>query len=369
MRILHIINSLSTGGAEKLIMETVPRYNALGLKVDVLLLNGVPTPFLDNLQKMQCCKVMILGVSSPYRFKFIRQIIPQFKKYDLIHVHLFPANYLSALAKLISRSRTPLVLTEHSTSNRRFRNPLFRLINAIIYRLFTKIVCITGDVNKIVRTNTLLPENRLTVIQNGVAISTYVNAPVLKRTNVHRDLCDEDFLLIQVASLRQPKDQGTAIRALAHLPNHVKLLLAGEGPLLREYEELTKHLRLEERVFFLGVRSDIPNLLRTCNVTVLSSNYEGLSLASIEAMASGQPLVASDVPGLSEVVGGAGILFPKGDDKTLASEIIRLMKDEIYYGEVANRCTERSKDYDIDIMVTQHIKLYKSLVKPKHADL
>ncbi len=367
MKILHIINSLSTGGAEKLILETVPEYNSRGLSVDVMLLNGSPSPFLDELQRTGCCKIIVPGTSSPYRFKFIWEIVPQFRKYDLIHVHLFPSNYWAAFAKIISRASVPLVFTEHSTSNRRFRNPVFRVINAVVYRSFTKTVCITDDVKAVVKANTLLRENKLTVIQNGVPIRKYASARALSRHKIHSSLGEDDFLLVQIASFRAAKDQATLIRALLNLPERFKVLLVGEGPGRKEHEKLVEMMDLQGRVYFLGVTSDIPSLLATCDIAVLSSNYEGFGIAAVEAMASGRPLIASDVPGLSEVVGGAGILFPKGDEKTLATEIFRLMNDEIYYGEVAQRCTERAKDYDIDIMVARHIELYKSLVNPNVA--
>ena len=96
---------------------------------------------------------------------------------------------------------------------------------------------------------------------------------------------------------------------------------------------------------------------------VLSSNYEGLSLASIEGMASGRPFLASNVPGLAEIVGGAGILFPQGDDRKLADEILKLMTDREHYTDTARKGSARAAQYDIQKMVDQHIALYRFLLK------
>ncbi len=365
MKILHIVNSLATGGAEKLILETIPKYNEKGLQCDVLLLNGTDHPFLKELRQKECCNIFILGTGSPYRLPFIFKIIPFLRKYDLVHAHLFPANYFTAIAKKISFVSTPIVFTEHNTSNRRFRNKNFRKINSKIYRIFNKIICITEEVKEEVEKQAMISESQLTVINNGVDIAKYSNAERLPPDFICRFLSDDDFLLLQVSSFRAQKDQQTIIRALQYLPPHVKLLLAGEGPLKEECMNLVQQLALESRVFFLGNRSDIPQLLKTSDVNILSSFYEGLSLASIEGMASGKPFIASEVPGLTDVVGGYGILFPQGDSHALAHEILKLMNSKALYDETGLKCAGRAKDFDVDKMVDQHIDLYKNLVSTR----
>lgn len=367
MKILHIINSLATGGAEKLLLETLPKYNALGLKADLLLLNGVYTPFLKELQKKDCCEVFILGMGSPYHPKFILKLIPFFKKYDLVHVHLFPANYFAAFVKLLSFSKTPLVFTEHNTSNRRFRNIWFNTVNKKVYKFFSRIICITEEVRLVVAEKTQITPNKLVVINNGVDLIKFIEAKPLSRQKINSSLTPDDFLLIQVSSFTRQKDHATVIRALSHLPKNVKLLLAGEGPLRAEHEDLVRDLSLTERIFFLGNRTDIPNLLKACDAVVLSSHYEGLSLASIEGMASGKPFLASDVPGLREVVTNAGLLFPQGDHKKLAEKIEQLIIDPGFYDTVSQWGEKRASFFDIDQMVEKHITLYRSLINARHS--
>ena len=363
MKILHIINSLATGGAEKLLLETLPKYNALGLKADLLLLNGADTPFLHELQKQNCCGIFILGTGSPYHPKFILKLIPFFKKYDLVHVHLFPANYFAAFAKLISFSKTPLVFTEHSTSNRRFQNTWFNAVNKQVYKIFSRIICITEEVRLVVEEKTPITANKLVVINNGVNLIKFIGAKPLPRQKIDLSLRTEDFLLIQVSSFRKQKDQGTVIRALLPLPGNVKLLLAGEGPLRAELEDLVRDLSLTERVFFLGNRIDIPNLLKACDAVILSSNYEGFGLVAVEGMASGKPFLASDVPGLREVVAEAELLFPQGDHKKLAEKLEQLRIDPGFYETISQWGEKRASFFDIDQMVEKHITLYRSFIK------
>src|SRR5690606_29042506 len=108
--------------------------------------------------------------------------------------------------------------------------------------------------------------------------------------------------LMQVSRFEEPKDQPTLIKALRYLPQNTHLILVGDGSKKSDCEDLVNKLALNERVLFLGARNDVPDLMQTADILVLSSYYEGLSLACLEALASGRPLVAADVPGIREVV-------------------------------------------------------------------
>ena len=181
--------------------------------------------------------------------------------------------------------------------------------------------------------------------------------PLLKN-DIHFKLKNEDKVIIQVAGFREQKDQVTLIKALKHLSLNIKLILVGDGTLKKSCENLVRVLNLEDRVFFLGIRSDIPQLLKSVDIIVLSTKYEGISLSSIEGMASGKPFVASDVPGLRNIVTNAGLLFKQGDDKALATTISKLLNDEKLYNEISKRCQERAVHYDINNLINKHITLY-----------
>lgn len=121
-------------------------------------------------------------------------------------------------------------------------------------------------------------------------------------------------------------------------------------------------LDLDDRVAFLGVRSDVPDILEQSDFIVLSSHWEGLSLSSIEGMASGRPFIASDVDGLREIVGGAGKLFPHEDDVELAQIIKSLSENPDEYRNVASQCQDRARQYDISFMAEKYLELYKTLI-------
>lgn len=127
-----------------------------------------------------------------------------------------------------------------------------------------------------------------------------------------------------------------------------------------ELEDLIKEEKLEGQVKLLGLRTDVPNILKTADVVIMSSHWEGLSLSNIEGMAAGKPFVASDVKGLREVTKGYGILFPHGDAKVLAEVISRLHDDKQYYYQISERCYERAKEFDISKMVEAYNQVYES---------
>ena len=95
----------------------------------------------------------------------------------------------------------------------------------------------------------------------------------------------------------------------------------------------------------------------------MSSDFEGLSLSSIEGMAAGKPFVASNVDGLREVVNGAGLLFENSNSQALADTILTLYNDKKLYDNVAEKCEKRAGEFDINKMVDSYLDVYNSLLR------
>lgn len=361
MKILIIINSLGTGGAEKLILDTVPLYNKNGIIADVVVFKNDNYVFHSSLEATACCKIYNFNNNSVYNPISIFKMMKILKNYDVAHVHLFPAQYFVVFAKLLSFSKIKLIFTEHNTTNRRLENIFLKALDKWSYSFYTKIVAISDKIEIILSEHTGLKENRIKVIQNGVAIHNIIEAKPISKNIINEKITDFDKLIIQVAGFREQKDQVCLIKALALLPKECKLILIGDGETKTKCQGLVTDLNLENRVFFLGIRTDIPRLLKTADIVVLSSHFEGMSLSSIEGMASGKPFVASNVPGLHEMVEGYGVLFEESNEIQLATIITDLLQNDSYYNEVAEACVMHAKKFDIQFMVQQHLELYKSL--------
>ena len=134
--------------------------------------------------------------------------------------------------------------------------------------------------------------------------------------------------------------------------------LVGDGERRENLEKLVSSLRLEDNVKFLGVRNDVANVLKSADVVVMSSHWEGMSLSNIEGMSVGKPFVASNVDGLREITQGAGILFEHENADELARVILRLSEDRDFYNDVASRCYERAKQFDISKTVDGYNRVY-----------
>lgn len=363
-KILHIIDSLAPGGAERLLTEMLPRLNTSLLQVDVLMLDGTSYPFLEELRACPSVTIYFLGKKAIYNPILIFKIMPFLKKYELVHVHLFPALYWVALAKILSGTRTKLIYTEHSTTNRRRNSPFLTVVDKFIYRRYSKIITISTEVKLALIEHLKLKSSRFVTIANGVDLYKIQKAVAADREEFTSVATEK--IIIQVSRFTPQKDQETLIRAIPFINKPVKLLLVGKGETMAEMKMLVNSLELEEKVIFLGIRMDVIRLLKMADVAVLSSNYEGLSLSGLEAMASGTPLVASSVPGLSNLVYGAGILFAHKEETDLATKVNRLFKDRAYYEQISKSCIVRAKKYSIESMVDSHFKLYSQLCKEKN---
>lgn len=360
MKILHIINSLETGGAERLIIDTLPLYSEQGFTVDLLLLNGTAQPFLHELGEKKCCEIFSLGNSSVYHPKHIFGIMPFLKKYDLVHVHLFPAQYYVVMAKILSGVKTKLIFTEHNTSNRRMAAPIYWKLDRLFYKSYAKIIAISEGV-QLALSRHLKNTDNITILENGVNLAKVYGA----NSSTEIDLLfpqQNVKLLVQVGGFRIQKDQDTTIKSLLYLPTNYHLLLVGDGERNKQLTDLVLEHGLQNRVYFLGKRSDVFSILKSVDFVVVSSHWEGFGLAAIEGMAAHKPVIASDVPGLREVVKGAGLLFPVGDEKKLAEEILHLSNDKEYYDKIVNQCIMRADQFDIEKMVQKHIDLYQQLM-------
>ena len=362
MKVLHIINNLGAGGSEKLIVDTLPIYNQKGITVDLLVLTQTNSVFLNNLTEQNCCKIYNLNITSIYDPRIVFKLKSFLEKADIIHAHLFPTFYYVALCKRLFNIKSKLIYTEHNTSNRRMNNWFFKPFDLCMYSVYDKIVCISESVKTVLQLYYKLQESQIEVIPNGINLKAIYKAQSVDLASVDPLFQSEYKYIIQVSRFQKQKDQTTLIKSLCHLPNHVKLILVGTGVLLEKCQIQVSKLKLQDRVIFLGFRGDVPSLLKSCDIIVLSTFYEGLSLSSMEALACGKPFIGTNVPGLKEVIQNAGLLFEVGDSPALATHILKLLSDSSYYQQIASQCLLKSQNYSIEKMVLNHIKLYEAQV-------
>lgn len=351
MKILQVIVTLGSGGAQKLLEELLPRFNQ-EIQTDVLMLVDTKSKTVDSL-RANGVNIMTIGAKFYYNPLISFKLIKYFKLYDIVHVHLFPTIYWSAIASLFCK--TKLVYTEHSTSNRRRGNMLFNLLDKIAYSRYTKVIAISeGTRKQLIKWLDVKDQNsRFVTINNGIDIEKF-RKKSLESKNQDSNVTN----LLMISRFVKAKDHKTVIRAIQHLDNNYHLQFVGDGELQEDAMEYARELGVDNRISFLGRREDIPDLIARCDIGIQSSNWEGFGLTAVEVMAAGKPIIATRVDGLQQVVEGAGLTFNVGDVKTLASHIKKLATDLSYYKIISDACIQRSKEYDINIMERRYIDLY-----------
>ena len=353
MKILQVITSLQIGGAEKLISEITPIMRDKGHEVDVLAFDGTDTHFKKSLEEAGI-KVYSFGQNcNVYNPLFIFKLARMMRNYDIVHTHNTAPQLFAAIGSVLCS--VVLVTTEHTTSNRRRDWKWYVPIDRWMYKQYSKVICISDQAEENLKTFHPSLTNVCT-IYNGVNVHKFHDAKALT------DLQSDKTTVVMVAGFRYQKDQDTLIRSFTHLDkDKYELWLVGDGERRPELEKLIKASSLESNVKLLGIRADIPEVLQSADIVVMSSHFEGLSLSNVEGMSVGKPFIASDVDGLREVVNGYGLLFPHGDDEALASVIQRLSEDKDYYQQVADKCFKRAQMYDIQKMVNAYNELYMNL--------
>ncbi len=363
MRVLRVINTMGIGGAERSIVNNVPIHNEHGVKTDVLLLNGKSSFFIDKLKKRNI-KVYSLTLSDNiktiYNPLLILKLIKFFKKYDIIHAHLFPSIYWVAIAKVFSFSKTKIVLTEHSTENRRRRgSSLLKYLDRFIYSKYDAIITITPEAKNNLEKH-LNTSKRMVIIYNGVDLNAFkkVQEPFV----FPKVRFDNPYFLVQVASFRVQKDQKTLIKSLLNLPKNMIAVFVGDGPNKDECIGYAKRIGVYERTLFLGLQEKIPEIMYASDLVIMSSVYEGFGRAAVEGMAAGKPVIGTNVNGLAQVINDKRLLFNVGDDKQLSKIIMWLYDNPELYQNISLKSLENSKRFSLENMIEEYEKVYNRIL-------
>jgi glycosyltransferase involved in cell wall biosynthesis len=207
---------------------------------------------------------------------------------------------------------------------------------------------------------------RIDTIYNGVDVEVYApwNRDVRREEKVKLGFPAGKILIGAVGTLYWVKDPETFLKAASLVlrkRDDVSFLWIGEGPLKSTLQELARELGVEGKVVFLGSRDDVSSILATLDVFVLPSLIEGLSYSILEAMATGLPVVATDVGGNSELIrdGETGYLIPTKKPEILADILLRLVSEETLRADLGRRARQRIEEkFSLKKMVQIYEQMY-----------
>jgi glycosyltransferase involved in cell wall biosynthesis len=361
MKILHYINNLGSGGAEKLLTDILPLMQKEGNEVSVLICNSYRNVDLYE-QHLENGNIKIINFqTSFYNPLQIFTLIKLLRKenYDIVNAHLFPSQYWLSLASFFISDKTKLVKTEHSVHNERRDYKMLRPLERLIYSRYSKIIAITEQVeNNLVEW--LKSSKKIKVIYNGINLSQIRDK---QHITSNLNLSTQVNLLMVARFDGNHKDQVSLINALTYLPQTYHLYLAGEGSFLKSVKKHAEKLNLENRVTFLGLRTDVYNLMSRVDLNILSSNQEGLSGVALESLASGKPFIGSDVVGINNVVPNTCFLFPPKSPIALSNKIKKIINDENLQKKMIGESLNHVLQYNTPFMVNSYLKLYEVITK------
>lgn len=356
MKILHVITSLQSGGAERLMVDLLPLMKSRGVEVDLCVFNSGRTPFYDELSR-RGIKIVSLSSRNVYHpINLIRLYkLVHSGKYDIVHTHNTACQLFGAVVSLFTGS--VFFTTEHNTTNRRRGHLFLSYIDRWMYARYRRIICISRATETNLRKAIGDLSTKTSVIYNGIDVQKFSSAEAIDRCSVS-DRPDRKVVSM-VAVFRPQKDHETVIKAVEMLSDEYELWLVGDGECRVRIESLIAEHNVQDRVRLLGLRNDVPSILKASDIVVMSSFWEGFGLAAVEAMAAGKPVVASAVEGLDEVVDGAGQLFPCGDSEELVCILEKISNDRALYDDMIRKGLSRAEVFNISAMADNYLKVYR----------
>ena len=368
-KVLQVIASLRTGGAQSLLVYTLEHLrlqNRYEFAVASVLPGGLFAPGLEAID----IPVYSLDVPVPWDIRAIprmRRLIRDLQP-DLIHCHLFYADVYTVLANR-GRNRVPMVYTEHAESNARRAIPFFRIWDRAVTRQFERIIAVGEQTRTALIDWAAVDPARTLVVPNGLNLDHFPASVDREQVRQSLGLSPDEFMIICVARLADSKGLDRlldASRALADRGYRFRVFVVGDGPMEEKLKAMRDELGLTDTVTFTGLRKDVPALLVASDLFTLSSLWEGLPIALLEAMGSGRPAVCTRVGAVEEVIrdGIDGYVIPPDDVPALIDRLAAVMdmspEDR---AEMGRRARERISDkYSIATIAHQLLDVYDDVL-------
>lgn len=364
MKILQVIDCFARiGGAEKLVLDLSIELKSMGNDIDILSIiepEQTKLEFKNTLEKYGINTYFLNSSNQLYSLqnilKFKNFLLN--KSYDIVHVHLFPAQYFCAYGKKFAPN-SKFIFTEHSTDNKRRHYLITRIIDKWTYKQYDSIISISKKVED--GLDKLINKENSVIIPNGIKLTEFYNATPISMVNLIGCTNSKIKIITMCARFSKGKDYITLFKTLKSLPPEVHIICIGDGELRGDCETYCQKEKIYNQVHFLGIRDDVNRIFKASDAIVLSSEHEGFSLSMLEAMASGRPFTASRVNGIYDIIGDSIDLFPYKDYNALAKILLKMLYDNNYISQTVTKCLDFVKHYDITYTAKKHMELYNHL--------
>lgn len=323
-RILLLITDLQIGGTPTVVRELALRLSSPPeARVDVACLAKMGP--VGAVLQARGIQVTALNANRPYNVGAIRRLakLIRHEQYDTVFSFLIHANVAAAMVRpLFPRVR---FLQSIQTTQPKPRWHWFA--QRVVHRFAKKIVVPSESVAQAAIERSRIPKDKIVIIANAIDLDDFPRRPVRDPSNpAHVGF---------IGRLDPIKRVQDLIQALTLLGDRARLDIYGDGPERQRLISLAAELNLQCRITFHGSIASPQTALAEMDVLVLPSEAEGFGLVLIEAMASGVPVVATDSPGIRDVVkdGKTGLLIPVGSPAAIAASVTKMLDDPIFRSE------------------------------------
>jgi len=363
--VLWLIKGLGPGGAERLLSLAAGIRDRDAFEYEAAYLLPWKSHLRGDLER-EGMKVHCLDAGSEWNLSWARRLrgLLVRGRFDVLHVH---SPYVAAIARIVvrtmpRRARPHVVSTEHVPWSG-YALPT-RILNAVTFSLDDAHIAVSRTVRESIPGRLA---RTVDVVVHGVRPDA-VRRALLERDQIRAELgiAPDEIVVGTVANLRAQKDYPTLLAAARRVLDagfRARFVAAGQGPLENEIRDLHESLGLGDAFMLLGYREDAAQTMAGYDVFVLSSLYEGLPVALMEAVCLGLPIVGTRVPGIVDAIddGVEGLLVPPERPDLLADAIGRLLGDEQLRREMAGAATARAADFDLTPAVRRTEQLYRTV--------
>lgn len=384
-RVLQILGDSTFGGGTYLILEWCRFLVDKGCHVSVL---STDAPTIAELHKISGVEI-IDSISIPrnpaltadWNAFWQLYFLLRSHTYDVVHTHTSVSGFIGRLAAWLSG--VPVILrTAHGwpvTEYSKWTDRLFyTMLEYLASLITTRVICVSYATASQGRRLKIADARRMEVVCNGIDPQPFIRLSASDTSAWRRafNIPDDTILIGNTARLAQQKGCAFLIQALPLLEEILPerkfmLMLAGDGPLEEQLRRLCLSLEVADKVWFLGFRRDIPDLLSAIDIFVSPSLWEGLSISLLEAMAAAKPIITTSIPPNAELIEHevSGLLVAPESPEQIAQAIVRFVQEP----NLARRCGAAARQrvlerYTIDRMCHEMWDLYTSLLREKHAE-
>lgn len=357
--VLQLIETSGIGGAETVLLELCRRLDRTKyLPVVVLLHEG----WLNSQLAEYGIETLFVSNKRSYDFDCLGQIIDIIRRHkvDIVHSHEFMMNFYGAVASRITGKKHVMTIHGKNYYGEKLRR---RLAYRLAASLASRVVAVSHDLSRYLVSALHFPNDKISVIHNGIDVERYAAESLNRRNKINGGP-----VIGAVGNVYPVKGHRflihAAVQILRRFPD-TKFVIAGKiTPHTDELMHEARALGVEHALNFAGFQDDVPRFLSEIDIFVLPSLQETFSLATVEAMAAGKPVVVTRCGGPVEIVndGENGRTVPAQDAQALANAIIELLSDNDSAAQLTDMASKNVRDYfTLDSMVSRYEAIYESI--------